>query len=172
MSDNLNSFSTNSEFRIGSFMALHNVIHPRAVTEFIYRYSSPAIAHIFISFKLDGKGTDRQAEVKAVLDQLAREDMAGFDISDDELAKSHARYMVGGRREVPNERVFRFRESTISSHAKLMRLCLMLVQSSRNAQARCGNSFLVCATTGTSRFSTTGITAEVCGFVFSAPRMY
>lgn len=34
--------------------------------------------------------------------------MKGFDISDDELAKSHARYMVGGRTQVPNERMFRF----------------------------------------------------------------
>lgn len=34
--------------------------------------------------------------------------MKGFDISDDELAKSHARYMVGGCHAVPNERIFRF----------------------------------------------------------------
>jgi hypothetical protein len=34
--------------------------------------------------------------------------MKGFDISDDELAKSHARYMIGGRHSVPNERIFRF----------------------------------------------------------------
>jgi threonine dehydratase len=34
--------------------------------------------------------------------------MKGFDISNDELAKSHARYMVGGRSHVENERIFRF----------------------------------------------------------------
>ena len=36
--------------------------------------------------------------------------MKGYDISEDELAKSHARYMVGGRSEVENEKVFRFGE--------------------------------------------------------------
>ena len=34
--------------------------------------------------------------------------MQGFDISDDELAKSHVRYLVGGRLKVPDERIFRF----------------------------------------------------------------
>jgi threonine dehydratase len=47
--------------------------------------------------------------VAAVLEELERGGMTGFDISDNELAKSHARYMIGGRREVPNERIFRFR---------------------------------------------------------------
>lgn len=30
------------------------------------------------------------------------------DISDNEMAKSHARYLIGGRKKVENERVFRF----------------------------------------------------------------
>lgn len=34
--------------------------------------------------------------------------MKGFDISDNEFAKSHARYMIGGSTAVENERVFRF----------------------------------------------------------------
>ena len=34
--------------------------------------------------------------------------MTGYDISDDEMAKSHARYMIGGASDVPNERIFRF----------------------------------------------------------------
>ena len=90
----------------GSFFALHTVIHPRATTEFIYRYNDPATAQIFISFKLET--TQRQKEVSDVLAQLEKQGMKGFDISDDELAKSHARYMVGGRMDVPNERMFRF----------------------------------------------------------------
>jgi hypothetical protein len=39
---------------------------------------------------------------------LANIDMQGFDISDDEMAKSHVRYMIGGCQRVDNERVFRF----------------------------------------------------------------
>lgn len=34
--------------------------------------------------------------------------MKGFDISDNEMAKSHARYMIGGANNIENERVFRF----------------------------------------------------------------
>ena len=34
--------------------------------------------------------------------------MKGYDISDDEMSKSHARYMIGGRHDVEHERVFRF----------------------------------------------------------------
>nr|GAT56328.1 predicted protein [Mycena chlorophos] len=95
--------------RPGSFVALHSVIHPRAVTEFIYRYNchtSPDRAHVFMSLTVETQ--DRAGEVEQVLKALAAEDMIGFDISDNEMAKSHARYMIGGSQTVPNERVLRF----------------------------------------------------------------
>ncbi|RDB25340.1 Threonine dehydratase, mitochondrial [Hypsizygus marmoreus] len=93
--------------RPGSFIALHSVIHPRAVTEFIYRYNvSGDRAHVMLSFKIDSMS--RTTEVNEVLAALEASDMKGFDISDDEMAKSHARYMIGGCQSVPNERVFRF----------------------------------------------------------------
>lgn len=79
------------------------------MTEFIYRYnchSSPDRAHVFLSFKLET--TARAMEVAALLKALAAEDMVGFDISDNEMAKSHARYMIGGSQVVPNERMLRF----------------------------------------------------------------
>ena len=41
--------------------------------------------------------------------------MDGYDISDDELAKSHARHMIGGASDVPNERIFRFGARSRSS---------------------------------------------------------
>jgi hypothetical protein len=34
--------------------------------------------------------------------------MHGVDLSNDEIAKSHLRYMIGGRSDVENERLFRF----------------------------------------------------------------
>jgi hypothetical protein len=46
--------------------------------------------------------------VETVLAELRRDGMNGYDISDDELAKSHARYMIGGASDAPNERIFRF----------------------------------------------------------------
>ena len=91
-----------------SFIALHTILHPRAVTEFSYRYNSPSIAHIFLSFIL--ASDNRTKEVEDVLSALDAKGMKGFDISDNELAKSHARYMVGGRSNVDNERIFRFGE--------------------------------------------------------------
>lgn len=92
-----------------SFIALHSVIHPRAVTEFIYRYNiSGNRAHVLMSFKMESNS--RESEVRDVLTALKQADMQGFDISDDEFAKSHVRYMIGGCAQVPNERVFRFGE--------------------------------------------------------------
>ena len=85
---------------------MHNIIHPRATTEFIYRYADSETAQIFISFKLES--TDREKEVSDVLAALEAQSMKGFDISNDELAKSHARYMIGGCANVPTERIFRF----------------------------------------------------------------
>jgi len=92
--------------KAGSFVKLHSVIHPRATTEFIYRYSNPERAQIFLSFKLES--TSRSKEVADVLTALDQQNMKGFDISDDEMAKTHARYMIGGCQNVPNERLFRF----------------------------------------------------------------
>ncbi|KAF4621355.1 hypothetical protein D9613_000714 [Agrocybe pediades] len=93
--------------RPGSFIALHSVIHPRAVTEFIYRYNiSGDRAHVLMSFKL--QSNSREGEVKEILTALEKEDMIGFDISHDEMAKSHVRYMIGGTQKVENERIFRF----------------------------------------------------------------
>ena len=89
-----------------SFIALHSIIHPRATTEFIYRYNSPSIAHIFISFKLESM--NRTKEVREVLEKLEESGMKGYDISDDEMSKSHGRYMIGGCAKVSDERLFRF----------------------------------------------------------------
>ncbi|KAG2043477.1 tryptophan synthase beta subunit-like PLP-dependent enzyme [Suillus americanus] len=90
----------------GSFFALHSIIHPRATTEFIYRYSDPNTAHIFLSFKLET--SFRKKEVEKVLEEIKNQGMTGYDVSDDEVAKSHARYMIRGCTAIPNERVFRF----------------------------------------------------------------
>jgi threonine dehydratase len=46
--------------------------------------------------------------VSGVLTALEEHGMKGFDISDDEMAKSHTRFMIGGCAVVPDERVFRF----------------------------------------------------------------
>lgn len=76
------------------------------MTEFIYRYNSADVAHVFLSFIL--ATNSREKEVEGVLSELEASGMKGSDISDNEMAKSHARYMIGGSKDVPHERVFRF----------------------------------------------------------------
>jgi threonine dehydratase len=89
-----------------SFFALHSIIYPRAVTEFIYRYDDPVKAHVFLSCQLLTQ--DREAEVDDILGQLEKAQFTAMDISNNELAKTHTRFMIGGRQFVQDERVFRF----------------------------------------------------------------
>lgn len=98
-----------TKYPLTSFIALHTIIHPRAVTEFTYRWTESRSAHIFLSFIL-ASTSPRAAEVAEVLDQLKAKGMVAHDISDDEFAKDHARYMVGGASNPRDERVFRFRK--------------------------------------------------------------
>ncbi|KAF9170902.1 hypothetical protein BGX21_002561 [Mortierella sp. AD011] len=94
--------------RPGEFMKLYMHIHPLMVTEFSYRYDSDGKqAHIFMSFLCN---QDRRNELPPIMKSIAAEDgMQVWDISDDEMAKSHARYMIGGRSKVEHERMFRFK---------------------------------------------------------------
>ncbi|KAH7102270.1 threonine ammonia-lyase [Auriculariales sp. MPI-PUGE-AT-0066] len=100
----------------GSFFNLHSEIFPRVITEFSYRFESlpgsstppgQRPAHIYLSF-LSESPLQRETEVADLIRRLADKGMRAVDISDNEMAKSHARYMVGGRSRVPNERAFRF----------------------------------------------------------------
>ncbi|KAI7851921.1 threonine ammonia-lyase, biosynthetic [Circinella umbellata] len=90
--------------RPGSFMKMVEHVLPRNVTEFTYRYSDPEEAHVYISFKVDNLAQ----EVEQVLNAWAKDGLQGWDVSHNELAKGHARYMVGGRGRPEHERVFRF----------------------------------------------------------------
>ncbi|KAJ1720698.1 threonine deaminase [Coemansia erecta] len=90
--------------RPGSFLQLHDVVYPRAVTEFTYRYGDAARARIFMSVEV----ADRRADVDDIVQRLRPLDMQAEDVTDNELAKSHARYVVGGRSAVANEYLIRF----------------------------------------------------------------
>ena len=92
----------------GAFAELINTIMPHFVTEFTYRYSSNEAANILIGLSLTAPAYQREDELRTLLDRLRRRDMAVTDLSGDELAKSHIRYLVGGRSNVPNERLYMF----------------------------------------------------------------
>lgn len=76
----------------GSFRKFCRAIGKRGITEFNYRYSEMATAHVFAGIKLTGGNAERQA----LLDELHDKGYAVEDLTDSELAKLHIRYMVGG----------------------------------------------------------------------------
>lgn len=94
--------------RPGTFQQLVNAVMPRPITEFSYRYNDPDVAAVYVSFGV----IDRDREKREVTQAW---DAMGFkweDISDDELAKSHGRYLVGGiggsGHDHLEERLYRF----------------------------------------------------------------
>ncbi|PZU61487.1 MAG: threonine ammonia-lyase, biosynthetic [Brevundimonas sp.] len=77
----------------------------RSVTEFNYRWSGDGVAQIFVGVALRGGQDERLDLVQALR-------AGGYDVedmSDNETAKLHVRYMVGGRTVgLPHERILRF----------------------------------------------------------------
>ncbi|HKY92086.1 MAG TPA: threonine ammonia-lyase, biosynthetic [Nevskiaceae bacterium] len=89
----------------GSFRNFLKRIGRRVVTEFNYRYSSASAAHIFAGIKL----SDGHVERDAIIADLREHGFAVTDMTGNEMAKLHIRFMVGGRAPgLPDERVFRF----------------------------------------------------------------
>jgi threonine dehydratase len=89
----------------GSFLKFCGVLGKRSVTEFNYRYESEHKAQIFVGFAL----TEGRAERDAVIAQLRAAGYAVTDMTDNEIAKLHVRYMVGGHaRGLAHELLYRF----------------------------------------------------------------
>lgn len=77
----------------GSYRRFVQVLVNRTITEFNYRYADAAEAHVFVGLKL----TDARCEKPEVIAQLRALGYRVLDISSNETAKLHIRYMVGGR---------------------------------------------------------------------------
>ncbi|KAF2201500.1 threonine dehydratase-like protein [Delitschia confertaspora ATCC 74209] len=90
----------------GAFANLVRTIHPMQVTEFSYRYSAPEKAQILVGVEM--KATTREADLADLIHRLSVEGMIAEDLSQDELAKSHIRYLVGGRSNVADEHLYMF----------------------------------------------------------------
>ncbi len=90
----------------GSFQRFCRELGRRVVTEFNYRYSDTDQARIFVGLRLSGGDPERADNTQL----LARHGYAVHDMTGDELAKMHVRYMVGGYNPaIEHERLFRFR---------------------------------------------------------------
>ncbi|MCB1874386.1 MAG: threonine ammonia-lyase, biosynthetic [Chromatiales bacterium] len=90
--------------RPGSFLNFCRMLGKRAITEFNYRYADPQQAHVFAGIELGGGAQERQELLRTLVE-------GGFpvvDMSDNEMAKLHVRYMVGGHaRGIHDEMLFR-----------------------------------------------------------------
>ncbi len=91
--------------RPGSFRQFCSVIGLRSITEFNYRFSDPDSAHVFVGVQMEpGKG-----EREELVARLRRAGYPVVDMTDNEMAKLHVRYMVGGHApRVEHELLYRF----------------------------------------------------------------
>ncbi len=81
-----------------------DLVGERNITEFNYRLSSRSKARIFVGISIRNAG-----ERLSFSRQLSEAGYENIDLTENDLAKTHIRYMVGGRStEVRNERIFRF----------------------------------------------------------------
>lgn len=77
----------------GSFLKFCHIIGERPVTEFNYRYADNHHACIFVGIRLSGG----EAEKQEIIQQLKHANYDVTDLSEDDIAKTHIRYMIGGR---------------------------------------------------------------------------
>jgi threonine dehydratase len=89
----------------GSFLKFCELLGQHSVTEFNYRYADSRSAQVFVSLALTRARAERDELCRAIR-------AAGFsvnDMTDNEMAKLHVRYMVGGKaHDLRDERLYRF----------------------------------------------------------------
>ena len=91
--------------RPGSFHTLCHDLGARQITEFNYRYSDSNEAHIFVGVQL----RHGVQEKNQLLANLRNKGYKVIDLSNDEVAKMHIRYMIGGHAAgISDELLYRF----------------------------------------------------------------
>ncbi|MDB2705138.1 threonine ammonia-lyase, biosynthetic [Pseudomonadota bacterium] len=98
-------FSATIDEKPGSFQRFCQTLSDRDITEFNYRYADSADAQVFVGLRINGGDEER----KALFASLDAAEYQWTDFSDNEMAKLHIRYMVGGHApQVDNEHIYRF----------------------------------------------------------------
>jgi len=98
-------FAATIDEKAGSFQQFCQNLSDKAITEFNYRYADDNKAHVFVGVRLNGGDAERQT----LFDCLDKKAYQWEDFSDNEMAKSHVRYMVGGHApNIENEQLYRF----------------------------------------------------------------
>jgi threonine dehydratase len=89
----------------GAYRAFIRLMGDRSITEFNYRYAPGSSAQIFVGVQLKGG----EAEKLSIIETLRGAGHHVLDMTDNEVAKLHIRYMVGGRVEgLRDELLYRF----------------------------------------------------------------
>lgn len=97
-------FSVEIPEKAGSFRQFCTILGRRNITEFNYRYTNKENAQIFVGIQLK-HADDRQELVQLLQEKNYRI----VDMTDNEMAKTHVRHMVGGRSpDLENEVVYSF----------------------------------------------------------------
>lgn len=78
--------------RPGAFKAFCEAIGKRNITEFNYRFTKKDYALVFVGLTVEPGGSD----IKGLMEQLTNNDYVVEDLTDNEMAKLHIRYMIGG----------------------------------------------------------------------------
>lgn len=90
--------------RPGSFRHFCEVVGARDVTEFNYRMSDSAEAHVFV-----GIAASERDEAEVLAAAFSEAGFEAVDLTADELAKAHVRHLVGGKSaEASDEVLYRF----------------------------------------------------------------
>jgi threonine dehydratase len=90
--------------RPGSFKTFCATLGAKNITEFNYRIADSRVAHIFVGIEVGGR-----AQTSRIVKNLRSKGLTTLDLSDNEMAKWHARHMVGGRAPFAlNELLYRF----------------------------------------------------------------
>ncbi len=90
--------------RPGAFKDFCSTVGKRPVTEFNYRYDDDAEANIFVGIKVGD-----EEEKNELVGALRGVDYKVLDLSDNEIAKTHIRHMVGGKsHHAADEILYRF----------------------------------------------------------------
>ncbi|QBQ53335.1 threonine ammonia-lyase, biosynthetic [Nitrosococcus wardiae] len=89
----------------GSFLEFCKAIGKRGITEFNYRYADSNEAHVFVGVQMCDGGQAKDQ----LLQELRAKRYVVLDMTDNEMAKLHIRYMVGGRvPKLEDEVLYRF----------------------------------------------------------------
>ncbi|MDO8825557.1 threonine ammonia-lyase, biosynthetic [Methylophaga sp.] len=98
-------FAATIDEQPGSFQRFCKALADRGITEFNYRYADNQQAHVFVGVRMSGRDEERQI----LFDNLTQAGYQWIDFTDNEMAKLHVRYMVGGHApQAENERLIRF----------------------------------------------------------------